>query len=135
MTSSRVRILPVGLLAGLIASCAHAPSVATASEPIAPASETLAGMLTGRVSGVVVTANAGGGITVRISGPHSFSLSQDPLYVVDDVVVRPGPGGTLSWLNPEDIASIEVLKYDADAALYGLRGSNGVIKIKTKGAH
>ncbi len=92
-------------------------------------------MLTGRVSGVVVTANAGGGITVRISGPHSFSLSQDPLYVVDDVVVRPGPGGTLSWLNPEDIASIEVLKYDADAALYGLRGSNGVIKIKTKGAH
>src|SRR5258705_454746 len=90
MTSSRVRILPVGLLAGLIASCAHAPSVATASEPIAPASETLAGMLTGRVSGVVVTANAGGGITVRISGPHSFSLSQDPLYVVDDVVVRPG---------------------------------------------
>jgi len=80
-------------------------------------------------------AAAGGGISVRISGPHSFSLSQEPLYVVDDIVVQAGPNGTLSWLNPEDIASIEVLKYDSDAAMYGVRGSNGVIKIKTKGAH
>jgi TonB-dependent SusC/RagA subfamily outer membrane receptor len=92
-------------------------------------------MLAGRVSGVVVSRAPSGGISVRISGPRSFWLNQEPLYVVDDVVVPPGPGGTLSWLNPEDIASIAVLRYDADAAIYGVRGSNGVIKIKTKGSH
>jgi TonB-dependent starch-binding outer membrane protein SusC len=92
-------------------------------------------MLSGRVSGVDVSALPGGGISVRISGPRSFYMSSEPLYVVDDVVVEPGPNGTLSWLNPEDVASIQVLKYESDTALYGVRGGSGVIKIKTKGAH
>jgi len=92
-------------------------------------------MLAGRVSGVDVAALPGGGISVRISGPRSFYMSSEPLYVVDDVVVESGPNGSLSWLNPEDIESIKVLKYETDTALYGLRGGNGVIKIKTKGAH
>jgi len=135
MTSATLRVLSVSLLAGIIASCAHAPGTATASEPIEPRAESLAQMLAGRVSGVDVAAVPGGGISVRISGPRSFFMSSEPLYVVDDVVVQPGPNGMLSWLNPEDIESIAVLKYDADAAVYGLRGGNGVIKIKTKGAH
>jgi TonB-dependent SusC/RagA subfamily outer membrane receptor len=92
-------------------------------------------MLAGRVSGATVTAAPGGGISVRISGPRSFRLSQQPLYVIDDVPIEAGPEGTLSWLNPEDIESIAVLKYDADTAIYGLRGGNGVIVIKTKGSH
>lgn len=91
-------------------------------------------MLAGRVSGVDVAAVSGGGISVRISGPRSFFMSSEPLYVVDDVVVQPGPNGMLAWLNPEDIESIEVLKYETDTAVYGVRGGNGVIKIKTKGA-
>jgi TonB-dependent SusC/RagA subfamily outer membrane receptor len=92
-------------------------------------------MMAGRVAGVVVTSMPGGGISVRMSGPRSFRMSQEPLYVVDDVVVQPGPEGNLSWLNPEDVATIEVLKYDSDTAIYGLRGGNGVIRIKTRGAH
>lgn len=135
MTSAPFRVLSVSLVAVTIAACAHRQSVATAAEPIPPQPTSLAGLLQGRVSGVDVTAVPSGGISVRISGPRSFWLNQEPLYVVDDVVVQPGPNGTLSWLNPEDIASIAVLRYDADAAIYGVRGSNGVIKIKTKGSH
>jgi len=59
-------------------------------------------------------------------------LSNEPLFVVDGVPIAPGPGGTLSWLNPHDIASIEVLKDAASLAMYGVRGGNGVIVIKTK---
>jgi iron complex outermembrane receptor protein len=92
-------------------------------------------MLAGRVSGVIVTSAPLGGITVRMIGPTSFSLTQEPLFVVDGVPVETAPGGRLSWLNPEDIASIEVLKYESSTALYGVRGANGVILIKTKGAH
>jgi len=92
-------------------------------------------MLAGRIAGVTVTATPGGGISVRISGPTSFRLSQEPLYVVDGVPIQAGPNGTLSWLNPEDIESIAVLKYDADKAIYGVRAANGVIVIKTKGSH
>jgi len=135
MTSAPFRVLSISLVAVTIAACANRQSVATAAEPIPPRAESLAQMLAGRVSGVDVAALPGGGISVRISGPHSFFMSSEPLYVVDDVVVQPGPHGMLSWLNPEDIASIAVLRYDADAAIYGVRGSNGVIKIKTKGAH
>ncbi len=134
MTSTRFRILPVGLIAGLIASCAHSQSSVTAAQPLPPRAESLAQMLAGRVSGVDVAAVSGGGISVRISGPRSFFMSSEPLYVVDDVVVQPGPNGMLAWLNPEDIESIEVLKYETDTAVYGVRGGNGVIKIKTKGA-
>jgi TonB-dependent SusC/RagA subfamily outer membrane receptor len=135
MTSSRFRILPVGLTAALIASCAHSQSAATAAQPIPPRAEALAQLLAGRVSGVDVATVAGGGISVRISGPRSFFMSSEPLYVVDDVVVQPGPNGMLAWLSPPDIASIRVLKYETDTAIYGVRGANGVVIIKTKGAH
>ncbi len=54
--------------------------------------------------------------------------------MVDGFPIKPGPNGTLSWLNPHDIASIEVLKDAASTAMYGVRGSNGVIVIKTKRA-
>jgi len=135
MTSAPLRVLSVGLLAGIIASCARTSSFATPAEPIPPRAESLAQMMAGRVAGVVVTSMPGGGISVRMSGPRSFRMSQEPLYVVDDVVVQPGPEGSLSWLNPEDVATIEVLKYDSDTAIYGLRGGNGVIRIKTRGAH
>jgi TonB-dependent SusC/RagA subfamily outer membrane receptor len=91
-------------------------------------------LLAGRIAGVTVTRAPGGGITVRIGGPSSFSLSQEPLYVVDGVPIEVGSSGTLSWLNPQDVASIEVLKYGSDTAIYGVRGANGVIVIKTKGA-
>jgi len=91
-------------------------------------------MLEGRISGVTVTKAPNGGIAVVIRGQHTFYGSSEALYIVDGVAVTPERGGTLNWLNPQDIESIAVLK-DADAAIYGVRGANGVIVIKTKGTH
>jgi iron complex outermembrane receptor protein len=91
-------------------------------------------MLTGRISGVSVARVAGGGISVLIRGPRTFFGSEEPLFVVDGVPVETGPHGTLSWLRPQDIQSIAVLK-GADATIFGVRGANGVIVIKTKGTH
>jgi len=54
--------------------------------------------------------------------------------VLDGSPVQPGPNGLLTGLNPYDIASIRVLRNPADIAIYGMRGSNGVIVITTKKA-
>jgi TonB-dependent SusC/RagA subfamily outer membrane receptor len=89
-------------------------------------------VLQGRVSGVVVESTAGGGVAVRIRGPNSFYGGQQPLYILDGVPFNPGPNGALTGLNPYDIESIEVLKNPADIGIYGVRGANGVIVIKTK---
>jgi TonB-dependent SusC/RagA subfamily outer membrane receptor len=143
MTSISSRVLPVAFIS-LISACASVPATSIAAAPAPAASPTtstelpppvrsLEQLLAGRVSGASVTAAPLGGVIVRISGPHSFSLSQAPLYMVDGVPVETSTNGTLSWLNPEDIESITVLKYDAQTAMYGVRGSNGVILIKTKG--
>lgn len=86
--------------------------------------------LQGRTSGIRVSQSSGApgsGSTVRIRGTSSINGS-DPLYVVDGVVI----GGGIDYLNPNDIASIEVLKDAASAAIYGARGANGVIIITTK---
>ena len=93
---------------------------------------TVSDMLRGRVSGVVVTEGAGGGVTIRIRGTTSITGSNDPLFVVDGMPVEPDRRGTLSWLSPNDIESISVLKDASASAIYGARGANGVIVIKTK---
>ncbi len=91
----------------------------------------LSDLLEGNVAGVRVS-EAGGGIQVRIRGTNSIYGSSVPLYVVDGMPVKPGPGGTLHSVNPYDVESITVLKDAAAAAIYGSRGANGVIIIKTK---
>jgi TonB-dependent SusC/RagA subfamily outer membrane receptor len=131
-----IRSTSAALLAVAITACAHAPATSAApATSVPPPVGSLAQILTGRVSGAIVEAAPNGGISVRISGPTSFYLTHAPLYVVDGQAVEVGANGTLSWLNAEDIDSIAVLKYEADTAIYGVRGSNGVIIIKTKGAH
>jgi TonB-dependent starch-binding outer membrane protein SusC len=115
--------------------------------------------LQGRIPGLFITqANGlpGGGITVRIQGQNSIGRGNDPFYIIDGVPyisqlpstilssplgtsggavingVQSGTGNPLSYLNPADIESIEVLK-DADAtAIYGSRAANGAILITTK---
>lgn len=88
--------------------------------------------LAGQLAGVRVQSADGGlpgstpGITVR--GIGSINGGTGPLYVVDGIPLR----GGLSNLNTSDIASIEVLKDAASAAIYGSRGSNGVVMITTK---
>ena len=89
-------------------------------------------VLMGRFPGVTVMRTPDGGVAVRIRGTTSIHGSNEPLYVIDGVAIEPGPGGSLTGINPHDIASIEVLKDPAETSEYGLRGANGVILIKTK---
>lgn len=86
--------------------------------------------LQGRVPGVEVNFNTnapGEAARVRIRGISSINSSLDPLYVVDGVI-----GVDANTLNPNDIASLEVLKDASSTAIYGARGANGVIIITTK---
>ncbi len=95
--------------------------------------------LAGRMAGVQVNNNSGrpgGRTTVRVRGFSSINSSNNPLYVVDGVML---PQGTLNqfsnaidYLNPNDIVSVEVLKDASSTAIYGARGANGVILITTK---
>ncbi|MBN1952501.1 MAG: TonB-dependent receptor [Bacteroidales bacterium] len=106
--------------------------------------------LQGRAAGVTVQQSSGspaGGVSVLIRGASSINASSQPLYVVDGVIINNsstgglasmdgGQGGQnsnpLAILNPDDIASIEILKDASATAIYGTRGSNGVIAITTK---
>ena len=90
--------------------------------------------LIGNVAGLEVTQMPNGGVSIRIRGPCSFYASCAPLYILDGSPINPGPSGSFTWLNPHDIESIEVLKDPSETALYGVRGGNGVIVIKTKTA-
>lgn len=85
-----------------------------------------------RFPGVWITRSADGGIAVRIRGATSVHGSNAPLYVLDGIAMQPGPNGSLSGVNPYDIESIEVLKDAASTSMYGSRGANGVIVIRTK---
>ena len=69
---------------------------------------------------------------MQIRGSGSLNADTQPLYVIDGVPITPGPGGSLSGINPYDIASIEVLKDAVSTTMYGSRGANGVILIKMK---
>lgn len=151
-STSTPRLLPLALLAALAAAgCGGRKSGAPETEP-APAPRTTASsstvtademrpmanepiekVLQGRISGVDVTTGPDGGIAVRIRGATSGG-SSEPLYVIDGVAVQPGPGGSLSGISAYDIESIRVLKDPADLTMYGSRGANGVIVVKTKKA-
>ncbi|WP_327984461.1 SusC/RagA family TonB-linked outer membrane protein [Bergeyella porcorum] len=88
------------------------------------------GLLNGRTSGVVVTQSGtpGNEATIRIRGGSSLLSSNDPLIVIDGLPVS----GGLSSVNPNDIESFSILKDASSTAIYGNRGSNGVILITTK---
>lgn len=86
----------------------------------------------GAVSGINVVQTSsvpGSTASVNIRGVNSISASLDPLYIIDGV---PLMSGSMNDINPNDIASIEVLKDPSSVAIYGTRGSNGVILITTK---
>ena len=91
-------------------------------------------------------AEPGGGVSIRIRGSNSISGNNEPLIVLDGYPLPQGgeasveglgsvrvvPSNTLSFLNPSDIQSVDVLKDAAATAIYGSRGANGVILITTK---
>lgn len=87
--------------------------------------------MAGKLSGVQVqevSGSPGKGLSVKVRGISSISNSNSPLYVVDGYPISSG----LDNINPNDIESIEVLKDAASAAIYGSRGSNGVVLVTTK---
>ena len=105
--------------------------------------------LEGRVAGVSVIESSGepgANVSVRIRGGTSITASNEPLYVIDGIPVSGDnvtPGGSgqatagparnpLTLLNPNDIASVTVLKDASATAIYGSRGANGVVLITTK---
>lgn len=105
-------------------------------------------LIQGRTPGVMVinnTGQPGGAATVRIRGNSSIRASNNPLFVLDGIPLsgssaRPGGSGgfgsdggnPLSYLNPSDIASMDILKDASATAIYGSRGANGVVIITTK---
>ncbi len=96
-------------------------------------------LISGKVSGVVITSNSGApgaGSTIRIRGGSSLNASNDPLIVIDGVPLSnnaiSGAPNALSLINPNDIENITVLKDASATAIYGNRASNGVIIITTK---
>lgn len=88
-------------------------------------------MIQGKVSSVSITntgaADPNNQASIQIRGVSSRSAGTGPLIVIDGI-----PGGNLTNINPNDIASFDVLKDGAAAAIYGTRGSNGVILVTTK---
>jgi TonB-dependent SusC/RagA subfamily outer membrane receptor len=84
-----------------------------------------------RSPGVLVARNGDGSISVRIRGPTSFYMSNEPLYIVDGSPFYAGPNGALRGINPNDIQSITVLKDPTETTLYGVRAGAGVIVITT----
>jgi TonB-linked SusC/RagA family outer membrane protein len=109
-------------------------------------------LLQSKIAGVLVTTNSGepgAGTTVQVRGNSSIRANNNPLYVVDGVPLDGRSGepvvsvtgfgsvpasNPLLYINPNDIASIDVLKDASASAIYGSRGANGVIMVTTKKA-
>jgi TonB-linked SusC/RagA family outer membrane protein len=123
----------------------------------APA-QTIDKALQGKIPGAVISTNSGapgGGVQINMRGVNTINASSDPLWVIDGVVVsdakipsgqnaitkaitgdnasnQDAPTNRISDLNPDDIASVEVLKGASAAAIYGSRAANGVIIVTTR---
>ncbi|MGX5820166.1 SusC/RagA family TonB-linked outer membrane protein [Chitinophaga lutea] len=108
------------------------------NKPFSTFAQTLQGQVAG-LTAPLTSGQPGANVEIRIRGLASLSLSSSPLIVIDGMIVNAGQLGynmTTSWalsgLNQNDIESIDVLKDAAATALYGSRGSTGVIIITTK---
>ena len=106
-------------------------------------------LLQGSAAGVQVTTGSnapGGAVNIKIRGTSSFNGSSEPLYVVDGIILNPASQdvsnpisssgqeaqNALTSINPNDIASLEILKDASATAIYGSMGANGVVLITTK---
>jgi TonB-dependent SusC/RagA subfamily outer membrane receptor len=147
MTSTfRDRLAPL-LAAALLAACASSKGPNTTPAPTpsgsttavsgdqinqAPGGDPIEKLLMSRSPGVWIGRGSDGSLAVRIRGGSSVAGNNEPLYILDGSPFTPGPAGALTGINPYDIESIKVLKDPADLSMYGARGANGVIIIKTK---
>lgn len=145
----------VGLALTLLAGCAHAVGTPLANGPDENGAladpgtgatqkiamgrndptrfSTMEEFLQGRVAGLQVIPLGGGQFDLRIRGTSSVNMSTQPLVVIDGVQLSPeGISNALATVTPGQVKSVEVLKDAASTAIYGLRGANGVIIIRTK---
>jgi TonB-dependent SusC/RagA subfamily outer membrane receptor len=142
MASISPHLPRISLLAALLVACSSTGGPAAAPVPAAPVvtsedvartpSEPIERMLERKFPGVTVSRSVDGGLVVRVRNSTSLTGSNEPLYVIDGMAVNAGPGGSLTGINANDIASIKVLKDATSTAMYGMRGANGVIVITTK---
>lgn len=105
-----------------------------ADQPITDVNQAIQGQVAG-VNVMNTSGTPGGGLNIQIRGLSSISSGTNPLYVVDGNAIQVGENAEtnpLSFLNPSDIASIEILKDASASAIYGSRASNGVVLITTK---
>ena len=142
--SVRARYVSRLLAPALLAACAPSSPPQTDAAPAASTgvvtaqqieqnpNESVEQQIMRRSPGVRVGRNADGALTVRIRGGSSLIGNNEPLYIVDGSPFQPGPNGSLTGINPHDIDTIRVLKEPAELTMYGVRGANGVIVIKTK---
>lgn len=112
--------------ANVVGSIAKINSDVIQDRPVGRAEQALQGQMAG-VSVRSTSGAPGSDITINVRGAASINGESTPLYVVDGV-----PIDNLSGINPNDIESIDVLKDAASAAIYGSRGSNGVVLVTTK---
>lgn len=88
-------------------------------------------LIQGKIAGLAISRSSGGdptaGVQMQIRGVSTVRGSEGPLVIIDGI-----PGGNLNTVVPEDIESIDVLRDGAAAAIYGTRGTNGVVLITTK---
>lgn len=136
--------LQAAIVVALVAGCSQnkkapasvgpsAQQEGVTSEDIARTpSQPIEQQLMAKVPGIVVSRTPSGDVAIFIRGGSSGYGNTEPLYVVDGMTIQPGTSGGLSGISPNDIASIQVLKDPASLAMYGSRGGNGVIIVKTK---
>src|SRR5262245_25507864 len=128
------------LLLGSLLGCARptvnsavGPRAALTAEDIERApSVPLEQLLAAHVPGITLTYARDGRLVITIRGQSTLLGEQEPLVVVNGIPLA--AGANLSVIDRHDIASIDVVKDAAGTALYGLRGANGVIVIRPKGA-
>ena len=89
-------------------------------------------LLRARIPGAQIVRAANGDFSIRFRGPSTLLGSNDALIVVDGVPLMAGGGLGSTGLRPGDIARIDVLRDAGSAAIYGVRGANGVVLIKTR---
>ena len=136
-------LLPTALALGAFMACAHANSGSVRLAPRVDAALTaedierapsvpIEQLLAARVAGITLMQARDGHLMIQIRGQSTLLGDPEPLFVVNGIPL--GSALNFSAINRHDIATIEVVKDAAGTALYGLRGSNGVIVVRTKGA-
>ena len=136
-------LVQAGIAATLLTACSHNAKATGKTPPAKGADVTAEDMRTSpersieqqlmaKVPGITVSRTSSGALAIHIRGTTSIYGNNNPLYVVDGLAVEAGPEGEMPGINPYDIESIKVLKDTEAMTMYGSRGANGVIIIKTK---